>query len=50
MRQWLTERRDFDRLRQMRTHGRGYVVQYPVTVGESREVPGQLRIERAWPD
>jgi hypothetical protein len=48
MRRWLIERRDFDRLRQLRPWGIGSVVQHDVTVGESRERPGQLRIERGW--
>lgn len=50
IRQWLLARRDFDRLRALRMTGRGYVDQYPVAVGESRERPGQLRIERGWDD
>lgn len=50
IREWLRSRRDFDRLRALRTTGRGYVEQYPVAVGESRERPGQLRIERGYDD
>ena len=50
MREWLIGKRDFDRLRQLRPWGIGNVVQHPVAVGESRERPGQLRIERGWPD
>ena len=50
MREFLLKRRDFDRLRQLRPWGIGNVVQHPVAVGESRERPGQLRIERRWPD
>lgn len=50
MRQWLIERRDFDRLRQLRPWGLGNVIQHKVAVGESRERPGQLRIERGYDD
>jgi hypothetical protein len=50
IREWLRKRRDFDRLRALRMSGRGYVEQHPVAIGESRERPGQLRIERGWDD
>lgn len=48
MREFLLRRRDFDRLRRLRPWGIGNVVQHPVAIGESRERPGQLRIERGW--
>lgn len=50
MRGWLVKRRDFDRLRRLRPWGRGSVELHPVKVGEGRDRPGQLRIERAFPD
>jgi len=50
MRQWLIARRDFDRLRRLRPWGRGSVVMHPVQIGESRERPQQLRIERGSPE
>lgn len=50
MRQWLIGKRDFDRLRQIRPWGIGNVVQHKIAIGESRERPGQMRIERGWED
>lgn len=50
MRQWLIDRRDFDRLRQLRPWGIGNVVQHPIRIAESRERPGQMRIERGRDD
>lgn len=46
MRGWLVKRRRFDRLRQLQPWGVGNVVQHDTAIGESRERPGQLRIER----
>ena len=50
LRGWLTQRRRFDDLRRLRPWGIGNVVKHDVAIGESRERPGQLRIERGWPN
>ena len=44
----MIRRRMWDRLCAIRMRGRGEVVLHDVAIIESRERPGQMRIQRGW--